>query len=264
MEQKLFIEKAAEENCIFDKLNGLADSLPEDIISRYKTLKSGSYTDKAVHTRLSASLTNDNYNEDAIRYFITANLAEIKTNKFSLDDFVMQNNNKLLGVVANYVNRCLVYVKRYFEGKLPVTSIKSSIKNSIEKLYKEVGEKIEQRDFNEALDSIFVFIEKANEYFDENQPWIQVYENRKENEITLYNCIIMIANLSNILEPFMPKSCERIRKILNIKHPKWAYIEAEEIVEVSKLTALFDWMDIDELKDNIKKYRYNRFKGGLS
>ncbi|OPJ61302.1 class I tRNA ligase family protein [Clostridium oryzae] len=263
MEQKIYDGRIYSCNKIYVDLDSLEDVLRKDVVNRYNMLKSNkSHKTVELFTRdMKLPFILKNCNVDSIRYFIISNQDK---NRGALENLVMENNNKLLGILGNYINRCLIYVKRYFGGKLPAGNVDTNIKKSINNLYDNVGKMIESKQFNSALDEIFIYIKKANEYFDNNQPWIQVDENRSENEQVLYNCIIIIANLSNLLEPFMPECCSKIRRFLDISIPKWEYIEETKIIKVNKLSPLFDWIDIDDIKDDIKKYNYNSLKGGIS
>ena len=80
----------------------------------------------------------------------------------------------------------------------------------------------------------------ANKYYDNKQPWVQYKENIKEFNNTIYTCAVTIANISNIVEPFMPKIAEKIRAYLNIKNKKWEYINQIDCIELNNIEPLFE------------------------
>ena len=82
-------------------------------------------------------------------------------------------------------------------------------------------------------------VEFANKYYDDNKPWIQRKENIEEFNKTIYNCSSIIANLSNIFEPFMPETCSRIREFLNLNKNNWNMIEINSNIKLENIEPLF-------------------------
>jgi len=109
--------------------------------------------------------------------------------------------------------------------------------------YVNVGTHIEHGNFREALDTMFGFVRTANIFFDEEQPWITVKSNPEKCKETLNTCIQIIANLSLLLEPFLPFSSARIRKILKIENTSWRYIEIPAGTELNPAEILFERID---------------------
>jgi methionyl-tRNA synthetase len=116
------------------------------------------------------------------------------------------------------------------------------LKNVIS-LYPSVGKLIEQGDLKEALDVIFGFIRSANKYFDEEQPWITVKNNIEKCKETLNTCVHVIANLSLLLDPFLPLSSAKVRNILNIRQTAWQYITVPAGLELRDVEILFIRID---------------------
>ncbi|MGV2787662.1 class I tRNA ligase family protein, partial [Clostridium perfringens] len=146
------------------------------------------------------------YQPDSIRYFLIANGPEKRDTDFSWREFIHSHNGELLGAFGNFVNRTLVFVNKSFEGKVPEGSISEEWQSRVEALYCESGALIEGGRLKEALESIFSVVRMANKYFDEQKPWIQVKEDREACGTTLYTCVQIIANLANLLQPFIPFS----------------------------------------------------------
>lgn len=193
----------------------------------------------------------DNYNTDSIRYFLTVNGPEKRDSDFSWREFIYKHNGELLGAFGNFVNRSLVFVQKSFNGVVPQAGIDDRIHRELEELYLKAGQKIEEGEFKSALDQIFSFVRSANKYFDEQQPWIQVKENKEKCAETIYTCVQIIANLSNLLSPFIPFSCEKIRSFLVIGQPGWKYVEIPPLTSVQKPEILFERIDTKRIDEEV-------------
>lgn len=129
------------------------------------------------------------------------------------------------------------------ESKVPKAQCNRNIEKSLNKLYPCVGELIEQGNFKEALDTIFAFVRTANKYFDEEQPWITIKSDVEKCKETMNTCAQIIANLSHLLEPFLPFSSAKIRNILKIEKTVWRRIEIPADLELGQVEILFERID---------------------
>lgn len=161
------------------------------------------------------------YDPDSIRYFLTINAPENRDTDFSWREFILSHNGELLGAYGNFVNRTFKFIEKSFEGKIPVGMINKDIQNETFQLYSSVGRLIEDGHFKQALEEIFKYIRHANKYFDIQQPWIQVKQNKNEGENTLYTCTYIILNLAQLLHPFLPFSTDKIKEMFRIKKVEW-------------------------------------------
>ncbi|WP_397536506.1 methionine--tRNA ligase [Rummeliibacillus pycnus] len=190
----------------------------------------------------------EKYNPDSLRYFLTINAPENRDTDFSWREFIYSHNGELLGAYGNFVNRTLKFIEKSFEGNIPVGVIDLEIQNQTLKLYTEVGRQIEDGHFKRALEEIFEYIRRANKFFDEKQPWIQIKQNLIEGKNTLYTCCYIILNLSQLLQPFLPFSTDKIKKMLGIDVIEWK--EQTNIPpRISHVIPLFERLDtclIDE------------------
>ena len=227
--------------------------LPDRIISsEYLTLE-GKKISTSNNWAVWAPYIVKNYNPDSIRYFLSINGPEKRDGDFSWREFISRHNGELLGAFGNFVNRTLAFIQKSFDGRLPICEIDSDIKVRINSLYISVGEKIQEGQFKNALEEIFESVRCANKYFDEKQPWIQFKENRGECERTLYICAQIIANLSNLLTPFIPFSCDKIRGFLNISEASWKYIECDTTLPIEQLEVLFERIDKCKIQEELNK-----------
>ncbi len=181
----------------------------------------------------------EKYGVDSLRFHLINNGPEKKDSNFTEDALIATNNGELLNKFGNLVNRTLKFKEL---EEVPAGKLDEEIKNKIEETYKLVGENIEKLEFKEASNVAMSLVENANKYYDDQKPWIQKKENINEFNNTIYTCTVIIANLSNIFEPFMPEACEKIRKYLNINSKSWSIIKPEIGTKLENIEPLFSRM----------------------
>ncbi|TFB24044.1 methionine--tRNA ligase [Filobacillus milosensis] len=194
------------------------------------------------------------YGADSVRYFLTINAPEHRDADFSWREFIYSHNSELLGAYGNFVNRTLKFIEKSYESQIPKSDVNHDIKVRVEELYEHVGKLIEKAHFKEALEGVFNFIRYANKYFDEQKPWIQVNEEPTECKHTLLNCVYIIVNLSQLLEPFLPFSSQKIKDVLGLSHSTWeeANVQSTYINEVRPLFKRIDINQIDKELEALK------------
>ncbi|MEM5633072.1 methionine--tRNA ligase [Bacillus cereus] len=194
----------------------------------------------------------ERYDPDSIRYFLTVNAPENRDTDFSWREFIYSHNSELLGAYGNFVNRTLKFIEKYYGGIVPKGSIEVELKDKVEGLYKHVGEAIEQTKFKVALETIFDAVRFANKYFDEKQPWKQREDDPVSCEETIYNCVYLIANFANLLEPFLPFSSERVRSTLSIIKRNW---EPQNTLpsRIDSVQPLFERIDVKQIEHEVGK-----------
>lgn len=182
----------------------------------------------------------EQYNPDTLRFHLINNGPEKKDSNFTIDSLVATNNGELLNKFGNLVNRTLK-----FKGieEVLVGTLDKEVETKIDETYRKVGENIEKLEFKEASDIAMELVEFANKYYDEKQPWVQKKENMDEFNNTIYNCTVIIANLSNIFEPFMPETCEKIREYLKLGKCEWKRIELNSNIKLENIQPLFNRID---------------------
>ena len=238
-----------KDNIVFHSIifNALLLALKEDyhlvdtiVSSEYLNINDEKIS-KSKGNGISALELANQYNVDALRFHLINNGPEKKDSNFTLESFAATNNGELLNKFGNLVNRTLK-----FKGleEVPIGKLDSKVLDKIERTYKRVGQAIETLEFKEATDIAMELVEFANKYYDDKQPWVQKKENMEEFNNTIYNCAVIIANLSNIFEPFMPMACEKIRKYLNLKPSgSWNMIEIKMPVKLENIEPLFTKID---------------------
>ncbi|MEA1010334.1 MULTISPECIES: methionine--tRNA ligase [Bacillus cereus group] len=194
----------------------------------------------------------ERYDPDSIRYFLTVNAPENRDTDFSWREFIYSHNSELLGAYGNFVNRTLKFIEKYYDGTVPKGTIDIELKDKIEGLYKNVGEAIEQTKFKVALETIFEAVRFANKYFDEKQPWKQREDDPISCEETIFNCVYLIANFANLLEPFLPFSSERVRTTLSIVQQTWGPQNTLPS-RIDSVQPLFERIDVKQIEREVEK-----------
>ena len=176
------------------------------------------------------------YNSDTLRYFLIANGPERRDSNFSIEDYITVHNSEVTNKYGNLVNRTLNFKGLEY---VPNGHMDSQIEKMIEKTYQEVGEYIEKTEFKKAILTIMNLVENGNKYYDERKPWEQKKDDIESFNDTIYTCANLIANLSNLYDPFMPNSSLKIRGYLGIKEAKWQKISIEPNNKISNIEPLF-------------------------
>ena len=200
----------------------------------------------------------DNYGADAARYYLALNSPEVKDTDFTWRDFINTINNDLVLSFGNFVNRTLTFSKKNLNSRIPVGIMPKELKDEILNLYFNIGDNIEEGRFKNSLEDIFELIRRGNKIFDDEKPWITIDNNRKQCYQTIYTCTQIIVNLTNLLYPFMPFTCEKIAKALKLENPIWSFMEKKEGV-IGDLDILFERIDKKRYIDEVKRLKEQKF-----
>lgn len=191
-----------------------------------------------------------NYHPDSIRYFLVINAPENRDTDFSWREFIYSHNSELLGAFGNFVNRTFKFIDKSFSAKIPVGDINILITKQTVALYKTTALLIEEGKFKAALEGIFEYIRAANKYFDSEEPWLQVKTDIFAANNTLHTCCYIIANLGQLLQPFLPFSAEKIRQMLQQKTITWQETKVLPNTIVN-ITPLFERIEISKIDDEL-------------
>ncbi len=199
--------------------------------------------------------------QDVLRYVLTANAPETKDNDFTWKDFQARNNNELLAIFGNFVNRTLVLTKKYFDGIVPERINLSEENKATLKAMAEFPEKIahsiELYRFREALGELMNLARLGNKYLTENEPW-KVFKTNPDRVKTVMNISLQIAaNLAVLSEPFLPFTSEKLYKMLNLENKKWTDAGNAEFLQaghrLNKPEFLFEKIEDSEVETQVKK-----------
>ncbi|MBI4647868.1 MAG: methionine--tRNA ligase subunit beta [Bacteroidia bacterium] len=199
--------------------------------------------------------------QDVLRYVLCANAPETKDNDFTWKDFMDRNNNELLAILGNLINRTLVLTHKYFNGVVPeISGINDYDKNTIANisaLKSEVENNLENFRFREALKSAMDLARLGNKYLAETEPWKLINTNQERVRAIMNISLQITANLSVFFEPFLPATAHKIRKLLNIEPVSWNMagninlVNAGHIIEQPEL--LFTKIEEKDIEPQIQK-----------
>ena len=199
--------------------------------------------------------------EDVLRYVLCANAPETKDNDFTWKDFQARNNNELVAVLGNFVNRALVLTQKYYGGAVPpageLTAYDRETVAEIPVIKKSLEENIENYRFREALKDAMNLARLGNKYLADSEPW-KLVKTDPERVKTILNVALQItANIAVAIEPFMPFTAEKVLKLLQIGKPGWdelgstALLEAGHVIGTPEL--LFEKIEDSVVEAQLEK-----------
>jgi len=199
--------------------------------------------------------------QDVLRYVLTSNAPETKDNDFMWKDFQAKNNNELVAIFGNFINRTLVLTQKYFTGVIPgIDNLTQYDRQTIIEM-KAFPEKISQSlhhyRFREGLGEMMNLARLGNKYLTDNEPW-KIFATDPKRTGTILNISLQIcAELAILSEPFLPFSAEKIRKMLNLQQLKWKDAQNGRWLEsghkLGKVDLLFDKIEDPQIDVQIQK-----------
>lgn len=173
--------------------------------------------------------------QDVLRYVLTANAPETKDNNFTWKDFQDRNNNELVAVYGNFVNRALQLTKKYFNGIVPECGELQDVDRAAIEEFKDVKQKVEALldtfKFRDAQKEAMNLARIGNKYITDCEPWHVAKTDMERVKTILYISLQLVANLEIAFEPFLPFSSAKLREMLNIKDTDWAQLGSTELLK---------------------------------
>lgn len=199
--------------------------------------------------------------QDVLRYVLTANAPETKDNNFTWKDYQDRNNNELLAIFGNFVNRTLVLTHKYFEGKVPaMANLNEKDNAAIEEMnqYPEkIGHLLDTYKFREALSELMNLARLGNRYLTENEPWKQFKTDPERVKTVLAVSLQIVAKLAILSEPFLPFSAKKLQAMIGLNVEGWN--QAEETVllpegsAIGEVELLFTKVEDETVAAQVKK-----------
>lgn len=199
--------------------------------------------------------------QDVLRYVLTANAPETKDNNFTWKDFQDRNNNELVAVYGNFVNRALQLTKKYFNGIVPECGELQDVDRAAIEEFKDVKQKVEALldtfKFRDAQKEAMNLARIGNKYITDCEPW-HVAKTDMERVKTILNISLqLVANLEIAFEPFLPFSSAKLREMLNIKETDWAQLGSTELLkpghQLGTPALLFEKIEDDAINAQLQK-----------
>ena len=174
--------------------------------------------------------------QDVLRYVLTANAPETKDNDFTWDEFQARNNNELVAIYGNFINRVVVLTHKYYAGEVPKASelfeIDVDVLSEMRRLPKKIGTSIELYRFREASQLLMQLARIGNKYLADSEPW-KLIKSNPERVKTIMNTALQIATgLSVLSEPILPFTASKLKNMLNLNvtHLKWEDVSTNTIL----------------------------------
>lgn len=199
--------------------------------------------------------------QDVLRYVLTANAPETKDNDFTWKDFQARNNNELVAIFGNFVNRALVLTAKYFDNKVPVLNELSAydkqtihefanVKDNIEKL-------LDTYHFREAQKEAMNLARIGNKYLADTEPWKLAKTDMDRVATILHIALQITANLSIAFEPFLPFSMKKLNGMLNIEPLGWEKLGLVDLLNeghaLGQSELLFEKIDDEAIEKQVQK-----------
>ena len=199
--------------------------------------------------------------QDTLRYVLTTNAPENKDNDFTWKDYQAKNNNELVAILGNFVNRVVVLTHKYYNGKTPkILDLNENEKNLIDEVYsfpKKIGISIEKFKFREAINSMIDLARLGNKYLADKEPWKVIKTDESNKVDTIMNISIQICGvLSLICEPFLPNTSKKLKNQFNIKNIQWEDINKNNPVisnKIEKSNLIFRKIEDEEIAFQLEK-----------
>lgn len=173
--------------------------------------------------------------QDVLRYVLTANAPETKDNDFTWKDFQARNNNELVAIYGNFINRALVLTQKYFDGKVPALHTFSEYDQQTLKEFEDVKANVEKLlenfRFRDAQKEAMNLARIGNKYLADTEPWKLAKTDMERVETILHLSLQIAANLAIAFEPFLPFSSAKLRQMLNMPTFNWADLGKTDLLQ---------------------------------
>ena len=199
--------------------------------------------------------------QDVLRYVLTANAPETKDNNFTWKDFQARNNNELVAVYGNFVNRALQLTKKYYNGVVPQPGVftpqDEETISEFQNVKAEVERLLEAFRFRDAQKEAMNLARIGNKYLADAEPWKVVKTDPERVKTVLFLSLQLVANLATAFEPFLPFSSERLRRMLGMEAAEWDRLGSIDLLPAGKQLAepelLFEKIDDSVIEAQVQK-----------
>ncbi len=210
--------------------------------------------------------------QDVLKYVLTANAPETKDNDFTWKDFQARNNNELVAILGNFVNRALVLTNKYFDGKTPargeLTEYDNDTLHSISTIKNEIEKSLNNFRFREGLKNAMELARLGNKYLADEEPWKIWKTNPGRVETILNICLQITANLTICLEPFLPASMEKLRGFLRFEKQDWQKAGSADLIvaghQINTPELLFEKIEDSTIEAQLQKLQNTKKENELT
>jgi methionyl-tRNA synthetase len=199
--------------------------------------------------------------QDVLRYVLTANAPETKDNNFTWKDFQARNNNELVAVYGNFVNRALQLTKKYYEGVVPalgqLTEADQQMLQDFQAAKAEMERLLDAFRFRDAQKEAMNMARIGNKYLADSEPWKVVKTDPERVKTILHLSLQLVANLAIAFEPFLPFSSEKLRQMLNLTAFTWKDLGEMNLLQeghqLAEPALLFDKIEDEAIEKQLAR-----------
>lgn len=204
--------------------------------------------------------------QDVLRYTLTANAPETKDNDFTWKDFQARNNNELVAIFGNFINRVVVLTNKYYEGQVPSPSEFSEVDletlSALKAFPATIESSLERYRFREASQELMNLARLGNKYLADEEPWKVIKEDEERVKTIMFVALQIAAGLAILSEPFLPFTSEKLNNILNAQpievKTSWDDVSQKEILlpvdhQINKGELLFRKVEDEEIQNQLDK-----------
>jgi methionyl-tRNA synthetase len=199
--------------------------------------------------------------EDVLKYVLTANAPETKDNDFTWKDFQARNNNELVAILGNFINRALVLSQKYYNGIVPAAGELHDVDNEtlaqIISLKADVEKSLDAFRFREALKIAMDMARLGNKYLADMEPWKVVKTDEERVKTIMNTCLQIAANLTIVFAPFLPFTMDKLRGFLNMEKLDWSELGRTDILiaghQLSEPELLFEKIEDSVIEAQVNK-----------
>ena len=200
--------------------------------------------------------------QDVLRYALLATAPETKDNDFTWRDFQNRNNNELVAVLGNFVNRVMVLTGKYYDGVVPcgtaMTNADRQVLEQVRAYPDKIGDSIEKYRFREALAEMMNLARLGNKYLADNEPWKTQKTDPVRTEAVLYTAVQIAGALATLCEPFLPFAARSLVRMLDIEPVSWDDLSVRQQIvpsghRLGQPALLFEKIDDDAIQAQLKR-----------
>ena len=200
--------------------------------------------------------------QDVLRYVLTATAPETKDNDFTWKDFQARNNNELVAIFGNFINRVLVLTNKYYEGRVPspntLSQIDSETLDKVKAFTDSLSKSIERYRFREASQELMNLARLGNKYLADEEPWKVIKTDPERVQTIMYVALQISAALAIISEPFLPVSSQKLKTMLELPNHPWTAVQSGTVLldpahQIGTATLLFSKIEDAEIDQQLEK-----------
>lgn len=201
--------------------------------------------------------------QDVLRYALTANAPETKDNDFTWKDFQARNNNELVAIFGNFINRVAVLTQKYYEGEVPAAGVLNATDSETLQQLSELTQKIEQSleryRFREAQQELMNIARLGNKYLADEEPWKLIKTDAERVKTVMYVALQVATALAITSEPFLPFTSEKLKNILQLGTTAWEQVKQNPTAllptghKIGVATLLFEKIEDDAIAKQLER-----------